>query len=157
MTLHLAALAAGLAIAALSIMAMAAPAAGPPTAAGAPIVFFDIAGPELKSQAAFYQALFGWRFAPDGRVNVPLSTPSPGMLPGTLRVEPADQGPVTERILYVGVPDVTAALAAVTANGGKVVFPRTVVPGVVIVAVFTDPAGNRMGLVEMEGGKAKVP
>jgi len=38
-----------------------------------------------------------------------------------------------------------------------VVFPRTEVPGVVVVALFTDPAGNRMGLVEMDGGKPKVP
>ena len=26
-----------------------------------PIVFFDIAGPDLASQSAFYTAVFGWR------------------------------------------------------------------------------------------------
>ena len=49
------------------------------------------------------------------------------------------------------------ALAKVVANGGKVVFPRTPVPGVVVVGLFTDPAGNRMGLVEMDGDKPRVP
>jgi hypothetical protein len=32
------------------------------------------------------------------------------------------------------------------------------VPGVVILGLFNDPAGNRMGLVEMGAdGKAKIP
>ena len=37
-----------------------------------------------------------------------------------------------------------------SANGfkSKTVVPRTVVPGVVTFALFTDPAGNRLGLAE---------
>jgi len=31
------------------------------------------------------------------------------------------------------------------------------VKGVVILALFKDPAGNPMALVEMENGKAKIP
>lgn len=119
----------------------------------APIVFFDIAGPDLKSQAAFYRAVFGWDVAPSGAVTLPVASP----LPGNLRVEPADQGPITERLIYLGVPDVTAALAKVTANGGSIVFPRLEVKGVAVVGAFKDPAGNRMGLVEMDGDRARVP
>lgn len=119
----------------------------------APIVFFDIAAPSLEKQTAFYKAVFGWEVATDGGFSVPVVAP----LRGNLRVEPASQGPVTERLIYIGVPDVTAALASVTAHGGAVVFPRLEVPGVAVVGLFTDPAGNRMGLVEMEGGKAKIP
>jgi predicted enzyme related to lactoylglutathione lyase len=121
--------------------------------APAPVVFFDIAGPDLKSQAEFYRTVFGWEVRPDGGFSVPVASP----LPGNLRVEPSSQGPVIERVVYVGVPDVTAALAKVVAHGGKVVFGRTVVPGAVVVGLFTDPAGNRMGLVEMEGDRVKVP
>ena len=47
-----------------------------------------------------------------------------------LRIEQANQGPVAERLLYVGVPDIAAALARITTHGGQVVFPRTEVPGV---------------------------
>ncbi len=135
----------------LSVFTMNSTAAQP--VAPAPIVFFDIAGSELGKQAAFYKTVFGWDVAPSGAVVVPVASP----LPGNLRVEPADQGPVTERLIYLGVPDVTAALAKVVANGGSVVFPRLVVPGVAIVGMFKDPAGNRMGLVEMAGGKVIVP
>ena len=119
----------------------------------APIVFFDIAAPELANQAQFYKDIFGWQVGPDGRISVPAASP----LPGLLRVEPPSQGPLTERVIYLGVPDINATLARITARGGAVVLPRTEVPGVVVLALFTDPAGNRMGLVEMDGGKPKIP
>ena len=87
-------------------------------------------------------------------MDVPADTP----LPGSLRVEDPKQGPIAERVLYVGVPDINATLETVKAHGGSVVFGRTVAPGVVILALFKDPAGNRMGLVELDGaGKPVVP
>jgi predicted enzyme related to lactoylglutathione lyase len=113
----------------------------------APIVFFDIAGPDMAKQAAFYRTVFDWDVAPDGRFTVPSAPP----LAGTLRADPA------EKVLYIGVDDVAAALAKITANGGQVVAPRFEVKGVVVLGLFTDPAGNRLGLVEMSGGKPKVP
>ena len=137
------------------VAAMAMGISGGDTAAAdpAPIVFFDIAAPELANQAQFYKDIFGWQVGPDGRLSVPAASP----LPGLLRVEPPSQGPLTERVIYLGVPSINATLAKITARGGAVVFPRTEVPGVVVVALFTDPAGNRMGLVEMDGDAPKVP
>jgi predicted enzyme related to lactoylglutathione lyase len=113
----------------------------------APIVFFDIAGPDMARQAAFYRAVFGWDVAKDGRFSAPV-TPR---LAGALRQDPAD------KIIYVGVDDVTAALAKITANGGSIIQPRLEVKGVVILGLFKDPAGNSMGLVEMKNGEPKVP
>ena len=135
--------------------AVLAGAAGAAPGAPAPIVFFDIVGTDLASQAAFYKAVFNWDADPQGRLAVPVATP----LPGLLRVEPAPpQGTsVAERVLYIGVPDINATLAAVRANGGQVLYPRTAAPGVAFIALFADPGGNRMGLVEMAGGKPKVP
>ena len=113
----------------------------------APIVFFDIAGPDMAKQAAFYRTVFDWDVGAAGQVTAPSVLP----LPGTLRADPA------EKVIYLGVEDVTATLAKIEANGGKVVTPRFEVKGVVVLGLFTDPAGNRMGLVEMAGGKPKVP
>jgi predicted enzyme related to lactoylglutathione lyase len=129
--------------------AVAGPACAQATAA--PIVFFDIAGPDLAKQHDFYAKVFGWTIAPGGQLTVSVVAPAPGSLAGTLRQDPA------EKVLYIGVPDVTAALAKVVANGGAVVTPKFVVPGVVILGLFKDPAGNRMGLVEMAAGKPIVP
>ena len=137
-----------------ALAATVALAAGPVMAAPAPIVFFDIAGPDLASQAAFYKAVFGWDAGPTGALTVPSASP----LPGNLRVEPPTLGPTAERVLYVGVPDIEATLEVVKAHGGSVVFGRTIAPGVVILALFKDPAGNRMGLVELDAaGKPIVP
>ena len=143
----------GVALALLTTPAVAAPTAAE-AGMPAPIVFFDIAAPDLASQAAFYKAVFGWEANAAGGLTVPVTSP----LPGNLRVEPPGDGPLTERVLYVGVPDIDAALAKVKANGGQVVFGRVVAPGVVILALFQDPAGNRMGLVELGAdGKPVVP
>jgi predicted enzyme related to lactoylglutathione lyase len=113
----------------------------------APIVFFDIAGPDMVRQAAFYRTVFDWDAAPDGRFSAPTVAP----LSGALRADPAD------KVIYIGVDDVTAALARIVANGGQIIAPRFEVKGVVVLGLFTDPAGNRLGLVEMSGGKPKVP
>ena len=119
----------------------------------APIVFVDIVGPELPKQAAFYREVFGWEIGPGGTFSVPATTP----MQGVLRVEDPKENPTAERVVYLGVPDINATLAAIATHGGKTVLPRLEVPNVAIVALFTDPAGNRMGLVEMNGEKAKVP
>ena len=113
----------------------------------APIVFFDIAGPDLASQSAFYAGVFGWEVAAGGNVTVP----SHAQLSGLLRVDPM------EKVLYIGVDDIAVTLGEVVRLGGQVVAPRFEVPGVVVLGLFTDPAGNRMGLVEMDGETSKVP
>ena len=119
-------------------------AAGP-----APIVFFDIAGPDATRQGAFYDKVFGWKAGPGGLLSVPVSGPR---LDGALRADPA------QKIIYIGVPDVAASLQSVVANGGKIVRPRFEVKGVVVLGLFTDPAGNAMGLVELRAdGKPKIP
>lgn len=102
----------------------------------APIVFFDIAGPDAAKLRGFYASVFGWTISNQNAIKTP-------SLEGTLRQDPA------EKIIYMGVPDINAALKQITDEGGKVVLPRTVVPNVTIFALFTDPAGNRMGLVEI--------
>jgi uncharacterized protein len=114
-----------------------------------PIVFFDIAGPDAAAQRSFYTNVFGWEVDPGGRLSVPIGGPP---LSGVLRTDPADV------LLYFGVDDVTATLARIEANGGKIAVPRFEVPGVVILGLFSDPAGNRLGLVEMgPNGRAKIP
>lgn len=114
----------------------------------APIVFFDIAGPDEPALRAFYEKVFDWPCGKPGNF-------VPGNLPdmeGTIRQDPAD------KLLYVGVPDVTATLEQIAEAGGTVDVPRFEVPGVVVLGLFRDPAGNRMGLVEMgEDGKAVIP
>jgi len=130
-----------------------------PESPAAPIVFLDISGPDLPKLAAFYQAVFHWdigagHFPSEKALKLPVVAP----LPGSLLQESGGRGePPHETLIFLGVEDVTATLDKVVANGGAVVRPRAEVPGVVVLAIFTDPAGNRLGLVEMQNGKAKIP
>jgi predicted enzyme related to lactoylglutathione lyase len=116
-------------------------------ASGAPVVFFSIFGPDGEQLQKFYAGLFEWKIAPSGDVATVVSSP----LPATI-----GKG-MAETIVYVGVDDITATLAKVKERGGTTRFPRLEVPGRVVLAVFNDPAGNSVGLVELENGKAKIP
>jgi predicted enzyme related to lactoylglutathione lyase len=114
---------------------------------GAPIVFFTIFGPQGEQLQQFYSGLFEWKIAPNGDVTTAVSSPLPASI---------GKGEA-ETIVYVGVDDITATLAKVKERGGTVRFSRFEVPGRVVLAVFKDPAGNSVGLVELENGKAKIP
>ena len=116
-------------------------------ATGAPVVFFSIFGPEGEQLQRFYAGLFEWTLAPNGDVMTAVSSPLPANI---------GKGEA-ETIVYVGVDDITATLAKVKERGGTIRFPRFEVPGRVVLAVFKDPSGNSVGLVELENGKAKVP
>lgn len=112
-----------------------------------PIVFFDIAGPDDTELTAFYSSIFDWQLDPAGQLGVPVSTP----IPGAIRKDPA------EKRIYVGVPDVTAYLARIERSGGTIDASRFEVPGIVVLGLFRDPAGNPMGLVEMDGDSPRIP
>ena len=115
-----------------ALAASPAPAANTPSA---PIVFFDVAGPDAGKLKAFYAANFGWVIDNSNGIKTP-------GLAGTLRQDPP------ETLIYLGVSDIDEALKAIVASGGSVVMPRIVIPHVVTFAIFKDPAGNRVGLVE---------
>lgn len=112
-----------------------------------PIVFFDIAGPDEPALRKFYSEIFDWPCGSPGPFQ-PGSAPNLG---AHIRQDPK------ETLLYIGVEDITATLDAIVAAGGSVDAPRFEVPGVAVLGLFHDPAGNRMGLVEMDGDAAKIP
>lgn len=104
----------------------------------APIVYFEVAGPDAAQLRAFYAEVFDWQLGADQAIPAARR----GGPRGGIRQDP----PAT--LFYVGVPDIDATIATITARGGGVVLPRTVVPGVVTFALVRDPAGNVVGLAE---------
>ncbi|MDH3337450.1 MAG: hypothetical protein OER22_00050 [Gammaproteobacteria bacterium] len=112
-----------------------------------PIVFFDIAGPDELALGRFYSSVFGWELDDTGQFGIPVATP----IKGAIRKDP------TEQRIYVGVPDVSACLSLIEQSGGTIDVPRFEVPGVVVLGLFRDPAGNPMGLVEMHGASVRIP
>jgi predicted enzyme related to lactoylglutathione lyase len=130
--------------AALVPIAASAQSAGPN---GAPVVFFSIFGQNGPELQRFYADLFDWTIKPDGDLTTVVASPLEASI---------GQG-VAETIVYVGVSDITATLEKVKARGGTIRYPRFEVKGRVVLGIFKDPAGNSVGLVEMENGKAKIP
>lgn len=112
-----------------------------------PIVFIDIAGPDDERLRAFYASVFGWTTDAAGKFAAPTATP----IHGAIRKDPA------EKRLYIGVSDVAACLDMIEKSGGTIDEQRFEVPGVVVLGLFRDPAGNPMGLVEMDGERPRVP
>ena len=116
---------------------------------GYPVVHFEIntaAAPELTR---FYAAAFDWVMQEDGddytQINtegVCAGTGAPGIDGGIGPSDPGDDF-VT---FYVQVPDVADALRRVVELGGEVDLPETHT-GRIVMAIFRDPAGNRIGLV----------
>ena len=51
----------------------------------------------------------------------------------------------------------SSALSLIEQSGGTIDAQRFEVPGVVVLGLFRDPAGNPMGLVEMDGDHLVVP
>jgi len=49
-------------------------------------------------------------------------------------------------VLYVEVEDIEAKLAKASQLGGKVIAPKTAIPGIGFFGMFEDPDGNTMGV-----------
>jgi len=114
---------------------------------GQPIVHFEILGKDHAALRDFYAAQFGWGMQDvmDGYTLVTTAEGSPAGAVGT----PPD-GMDRMVTVYVQVDSIDEALAAIGKAGGSTVVPRTVLPGMVTYAQFSDPAGNVVGLVEAE-------
>jgi predicted enzyme related to lactoylglutathione lyase len=113
------------------------------------IVHWEFMGPDGAAITSFYENLFGWK-----------SEGVPGF--DGYNLIGADQAGIGGAVgqgsetmpayvtVYVQVDDVTEYLAKAEAGGGGTVMPRTVVPGMVTFGLFSDPAGNIVGVVEAE-------
>jgi uncharacterized protein len=116
-----------------------------------PLVFFDIAGPDDELLKSFYASIFDWEVDHAGQFAVPVAAAVAVPIKAAIRKDPA------EHRLYLGVPDVAASLSDIERLGGTIDVPRFEVPGVVVLGLFRDPAGNAMGLVEMDGSNPRIP
>ena len=115
-----------------------------------PVVHFEIIGTDPGALRGYYAELFGWEFATGGPVAPEVSaagdygfTEGP-TIPGGVGGGPGYHPHV---VFYVGVPDVEAALRQAERLGGRRVMGPAGSPGTgLVVAHFTDPEGNLIGL-----------
>ena len=109
-----------------------------------PVTYIEINSPDLWRSAAFLSAVVGWEPQPFSAADC-LVAPH-GDAPGVDTGLMASLDGQPRRIPVIRVPDLAAALAAVTAHGGVVVVAPFTLPGVGSRCYVTDPAGVLIGL-----------
>lgn len=111
------------------------------------IVHFDVPADDPGRATRFYEKLFGWKFHAPGfpdffLVETEDLEGNPGIGGGLGKRESPDQ-----RIMnYIGVSSVDEYAKKAESNGGKVILPKTPVPGYGYLAICTDTEGNHFGL-----------
>jgi predicted enzyme related to lactoylglutathione lyase len=123
---------------------------------GQPVVHFEIIGRDPAGLRRYYTELFGWEFDTGGPVAPSVSDAgdygfteagrgaAAGGIPGGVG---GGDGYRPHVVFYVGVPDVAAALRKAESLGGRRAMGPERSPGTdLVVAHFTDPEGNLVGL-----------
>ncbi len=112
-----------------------------------PIVHWELMGADGDAQKKFYESIFDWKLSNVEGFDSYFISEGEGMgVNGG--VGQGNEHMPNYQAIYVQVADINAKLAEVEANGGTTVVPRTEVPDVVTFALFNDPAGNLVGIVE---------
>jgi predicted enzyme related to lactoylglutathione lyase len=120
------------------------------------VVHFEIPADDVARAKEFYQSIFGWQLqdmpemnytvvqttAVDEQTHMPTE---PGAINGGLMRRTED---TPTPVLTIDVESVDKALDQVQAAGGRIVRPRTEIPGMGAFAYFTDTEGNTLGLWE---------
>ena len=117
---------------------------------GNPVVHFEIVSSEAPKLQEFYRSVFGWTIDANNEFKYGMvDTGSTRGIPGGISAPLPGGGGGSHFAIYVEVPDIEATLKEAVAQGGKIVMAKvTVPPNGPVLAQFTDPVGNRIGLVE---------
>jgi predicted enzyme related to lactoylglutathione lyase len=110
-----------------------------------PVVHFEVIGRDGASLQRFYGDLFDWKIDASNPMSYGIVEAGEGGIGGGVASSPDGSTLVT---FYVQVDDLQAALNKAEKLGGKTVMPPMDVPGGPSIAQFTDPDGNRVGLVK---------
>ena len=121
----------------------------------AKVVHFEIPFDDKARAMKFYAQAFDWQLTDMPQMNYVMAQTAPvdekhmpkepGAINGGLFQRPKEAPHPT---LYVAVTSVEAAIGKAEAAGGKVVTPRTPIPGMGAYGRITDTEGNVIGLFE---------
>lgn len=117
------------------------------------IVHFEIPAEDLERLKTFYRDVFGWTFVEaqgDYWMIQTVPTDEDGM-----PLEPRVNGGMVERqgpdhtiTNYISVESIDKFTRKLEDAGGKILVEKTPVPGVGYWAIFQDPDGNSMAIME---------
>ena len=115
------------------------------------VIHFEIPAADPERASKFYQKVFGWKFDKwAGPMEYWMVTTGadgvPGINGGMLR----KPGPVSVTTNTIGVGSVDVAIEAAKSAGGKLVMPKSPIPGVGYFAYCEDTEGNLFGVMQAD-------
>lgn len=112
-----------------------------------PIVHIELSARDREAAGKFYSTVFGWKVEqiPEMDYATFATGESKDLVGGGFNpITP--ENPAGTVLVYINADDIDATLAAITANGGKILAPQQEIPTVGWFALFADPTGNKMAL-----------
>lgn len=109
------------------------------------IVHVEIPAANTETAGKFYQDLFGWKIQPMPEMNYTMWEAGDGSTYGGFP-QVSDENPAGQVLVYIASDDIDADLKKAEKLGGKVVHPKTEIPGMGWFGMFQDPTGNVLGL-----------
>ena len=120
-----------------------------PVFADNPVVHFELGTPSADSVRQFYTDLFGWDLVTDEEYGYTEVFAGGGVgIDGGIAQLPADAEVPAYTTLYVAVPDLAAMYARAIELGAQPMLEPALVAEGVEIAMFGDPAGNPIGIIQ---------
>ncbi len=109
-----------------------------------PIVHFEVLGKDKAVLEDFYRAVFDWQLTA-AMESYSLVSPGSGINGG---IGTAMDGGAGFSTFYVEVADISETLTVIEGRGGRKLMGPEQVPNGPLIALFTDPEGHVIGLVQ---------
>ena len=113
-----------------------------------PVVHWEIGGRDLAAMREFYAKAFGWAITDAGPNYALVEAVGPGLAGGLMQAPEQSPPYVT---IYVQVDDLDAALEEISSLGGSTLVPPQAISDTSRFAMFQDPEGNVVGLLQASG------
>jgi predicted enzyme related to lactoylglutathione lyase len=115
------------------------------------VVHFEIPADDPQRAVGFYEKVFGWKITRwEGPMEYWLISTGPEDEPGIDGGLARRESPETGVENTIDVDDVDAFVAKIESHGGKVLRPKSAVPGVGWLAYCQDTEGNRFGIMQSD-------
>jgi predicted enzyme related to lactoylglutathione lyase len=108
------------------------------------VVHVELPAVDVKGASRFYEELFGWKMQYAAEFDYTMWEDGGGFGGGFNKV--SDEHPAGRVLVYIDSDDIEADLKQVGKLGGKILQPKTEIPGTGWYGVFEDPTGNVLAL-----------
>ena len=114
------------------------------------VIHFEFAADNPERAVKFYQSVFGWKIENWGQQDYWLITTGPDGEPGINGAIQRRKDTPAAVINTVGVPSVDDFAKKVVKAGGKIITPKTPIPGVGYFAYCQDTEGIVFGIMQSD-------